>query len=386
MVDQELGLFHDTAPMLAISELQCPLPGPESLWMATSVDEWSSNTQKIYAGGNTVNPQMLGAPPISPSLCDLFQDFLQDNLGRRQNILTPVHMRLLLHPLQSLLCHIRQMLSCFSDAISSRCSPSRGATKESTQLRLEEVQALLQKWYELSMALQKANPGCHTTRCNLVLYHLISLNAVTNFPEIERLARREAFDGSYWDLAVRHKRCVSNREESIFHSGQVMRLVRSMPRDQRPSWWSAAIYRATLILWIDSVCRMDPAFQKQQVLQESPIPAVRSPVKNEDTGAATSAGDGSTGVATPSGEPVSIDQVTPEDVSIIAYLWSGDGVAVLTGADGSAVGLDKSASVISYGVMAIDEGISTRIGDGIKRKLVTLGNHWNVDGLGLVSR
>ena len=102
-------------------------------------------------------------------------------------MLTPVHMRLLLHPLQSLLCHIRQMLSCFSDTISSRCSPSRGATKESTQLRLEEVQALLQKWYELSMALQKSNPGCHTTRCNLVLYHLISLNAVTNFPEIERL-------------------------------------------------------------------------------------------------------------------------------------------------------------------------------------------------------
>ena len=74
-----------------------------------------------------------------------------------------------------------------------------------------------------------------------------------------------------------------------------------------------------------------------------------------------------------SGEPVSIDQVTPEDVSIIAYLWSGDGVAVLTRPDGSTVGLDKSAGVLSYGVMAIDEGSSTRIGDGIKRKLVTLG-------------
>lgn len=130
---------------------------------------------------------------------------------------------------------------------------------------------------------------------------------------------------------------------------------------------------------------MDPAFQKQQVLQASPIPAPRSPVKTEDAGIAASAGDGSPGMAPVSGEPVSIDQVTPEDVSIIAYLWSGDGVAVLTRPDGSTVGLDKSAGVLSYGVMAIDEGSSTRIGDGIKRKLVTLGNHWNVDGLGLVS-
>ncbi|MBE3048563.1 hypothetical protein IMZ48_39890 [Candidatus Bathyarchaeota archaeon] len=376
MVDQELALFHDTAPILAISDLQCPLPGPEALWMATSVGEWSSNAQKIYGCTNTVNPQMLDTPPISPSLCDLFQDFLHDNLGRRQAALTPMHMRLLLHPLQSLLCHLRQMLSCFSDGLSPQCSPSRSVTKSSTQLRLEEVQVLLQKWYELSMALHKASLGCYITRCNLVLYHLISLNAVADFPEIERLARREAFDGSYWDLAARHKRCVSSREESVFHSGQVMRLVRTMAPARRPSWWSAAIYRATLILWVDSVSRLDPSFQNG--IQSSPAPVSRpSPGQREDAG--------SPGVTPASTEPVAIDRVTPEDASIIAYLWSGDGVAVLTGADGSTVGLDKPSTVLSYGVMAIDEGMSTRIGDGLKRKLVTLGNHWNVDGLGPVS-
>ena len=352
--------------------------------MATSAGEWSSNAQKLYGCNNTVNPQMLSGPPISPSLCDLFQDFLHDSLGRRQATLTPMHLRLLLHPLQSLLCHLRQMLSCFSDVLSSRCPPSRAVTKASTQLRLEEVQGLLQKWYELSMALYKSNPACHITRCNLVLYHLISLNAVANFPEIERLARREAFDGSYWDLAVRHKRCVSSREESVFHSGQVMRLVRTMPPSRRPSWWSAAVYRATLILWVDSVSRLDPNFQKG--IQSSPAPAPRpTPGKNEDDGTASSTGGSSPPIPSTNGEPVAIDQVTPEDASIIAYLWSGDGVAVLTRPDGTTVGLDKPAAVISYGVMAIDEGMSTRIGDGIKRKLVTLGNHWNVDGLGPVS-
>ncbi|SPN97745.1 related to transcription factor Pig1p [Cephalotrichum gorgonifer] len=387
MVDQELGLFHDTAPILAISDLQCPLPGSDALWMATSVEEWSSNAQKIYGCSNTTNAQMMGASPISHSLCDLFQDFLHDNLGRRQSTLTPMQMRLLLHPLQSLLCHIRQMLSCFSDVLSARCSPSRSVTKASTQLRLEEAQGLLQKWYEMSMAIYKSQPGCYITRCNLVLYHLISLNAVTNFPEIERLARREGFDGSYWDLAVRQNRCVSNREESIFHSGQVMRLVRCMAPDRRPSWWSAAIYRATLILWIDSVSRLDPNFQKQQIPHSSPIPAQRSSTgKNKaDAGTDPDQAGASPRMAPMSGEAVAIDQVTPEDSSIIAYLWSGDGVAVLTRPDGTTFGLDKPSAVLSYGMMAIEEGVSTRIGDGLKRKLVTLGSHWNVDGLGPVS-
>jgi len=399
MVDQELSIFHDTAPMLAVSDLQCPLPGPEVLWMSRNAEEWMANVQSIYGCTANVNPQLLNSQSLTPSLCDLFQDFLHDNLSRRQSSLTPYQLRLLLHPLQSLLCHLRQMLSCFSDVLSTRRATSRTVTKASTMLRLEEVQALLQKWYELSMLLYKANPNCSATRSNLVLYHLISLNAVTNFPEIERLARREGFDGSYWELSLRHKRCVYNREEAVFHCGQVMRLLRSMAPDRRPCWWPAAIYRATLILWTDSIARLDPNFQKQQPTQSptqaaqsqpSPVPTAQpSPVAtNGDKAAENLPTPTPTTASTPvapnmnaGGNAVAVDQVTPEDPAVIAYLWSGEGVAVLTRRDGTQVGLDKPAAVLSYGIIAIDEGMSTRIGDGLKRKLMTLGTNWNVDGL-----
>jgi hypothetical protein len=408
-VDQELSLFHDTAPMLSITDLLCPLPSPEVLWMSVSAEQWFANVQNLYGCTTNVNPQILTSPSLTPSLCDLFQDFLHDNLSRRQSSLSPHQLRLLLHPLQSMLCHLRQMLSCFSDVLSTRRATSRTVTKSSTMLRLEEVQALLQKWYELTMAIYKNNPGCSTTRCNLVLYHLISLNAVTNFPEIERLARREAFDGSYWELSLRHKRCIYNREEVVFHCGQVMRLIRSMAPDRRPCWWPAAIYRATLILWTDSIARLDPNFQKQQqqsqthaVHQQSSSPAQsrgsQSPPavppeqpRPEDLASTNSVP--TSAISNPSnnnirgsisGTFVAIDQVTPEDPMVIAYLWSGDGesVAVLTRRDGSTVGLDKPAEVLTYGINAIDEGVSTRIGDGIKRKLMALGRNWNVEGLG----
>lgn len=206
------------------------------------------------------------------------------------------------------------------------------------------------------MIYDKANPNCAVTRCNLVLYHLISLNAVTNFSEIERLARREGFDGSFWEISLRHKRCIYQREESIFHCGQIFRLLRLMPADQRPSWWSAALYRATVVLWTDSIIRMDPNFTVNQKDHASP-------------GSST---------------PVAVDQVVPEDPAVIAYLWNSDGVAVLTRPSGSTVSLETPSDVLSLGISTMD-GISTRFGDGIKRKLMTLTSNWGADAMGASS-
>ncbi|KAI1662773.1 hypothetical protein F4813DRAFT_10129 [Daldinia decipiens] len=349
MVDQELSLFHDTAPMLSTSELCAPLPGPELLWMSANADQWVAAVQSIYGCTANVNPQLLTTPPsLTPSLYDLFQDLLNDNLSRRQGSLTPHQLRLLLHPLQSCLYHITQMLSCLSDVMGTRRVGNRTGIKSSFESRRDETQVLLQKWYELTITYYKANPTCATSKTNLVLYHLISLNAITNFPEIERLARREGFDGSYWELSLRHKRCISQREEAIFHCGQVFRLLRSMPRDRRPSWWSAGVYRATLILWTDSVSRLDPNFQKRDE----------------------------------SGPPVPIDQVTPEDPAVITYLWNGDGVPVLTHQrDGTRASLEKPGDVLEYAVKTLEDGVSSRFTDGVRRKLVTLSGNWQTDGL-----
>ncbi|OTA90480.1 hypothetical protein M434DRAFT_77831 [Hypoxylon sp. CO27-5] len=348
MVDQELSLFHDTAPMLSTSELCAPLPGPELLWMSANADQWVAAVNSIYGCTANVNPQLLTTPSLTPSLYDLFQDLLNDNLSRRQGSLTPHQLRLLLHPLQSCLYHITQMLSCFPDVMSARRLGNGTAIKNSFESRLNEIQGLLQKWYELTISYYKLNPTCSTTKTNLVLYHLISLNAVTNFPEIERLARREEFDGSYWELSLRHKRCIYQREEAIFHCGQVYRLLRSMPRDRRPNWWGAGVYRATLILWTDSVSRLDPNFQKRDE----------------------------------SGSPVAIDQVTPEDPAVIAYLWNGEGVPVLTHhRDGTSASLDKPVDVLAYAVKTLEDGVSSRLSDGIRRKLLALGSNWQADAL-----
>lgn len=409
MVDQELSLFHDTAPVLSISDLQCPLPSSEALWLAPTADRWASIAQSTYSTSTTSN-NSASTSPLTPSLCELFQDFLHDNLARRKTSLSPQQLRLLLHPLQGLLCHLRQMLSCLPEVPPVRRTTNRTVTKASTMQRLEEVQAQLQHWYELSMAYYKANPGCAVTRCNLVLYHLISLNAVTNFPEIERLARRDGLSATT-DPSVRHKRCIFLREEAVFHCGQVLRVLRQMPADRRPSWWSAALYRAVLILWADSVCHVDSKVGQQPAndiviisaaatattavggtsptIVASPIkgsPAALSPGLSPRSHSSHTSMNGAGNVATTSTANatslVAIDSVTPEDQAVIAYLWGGDGVtAVLTHSDGSHFTLDTPSEILAYGVKRIDEAVSTRISDGIRRKLLSLANNWSGEAL-----
>ena len=122
---------------------------------------------------------------------------------------------------------------------------------------MEEVQCLLQRWFHLASKYTKTHPECPVMQAHLVLYHLIGLNAVIDFPQIERLARRETFDGTYQSLVWTHKRCISDVGEAVFHCGQVIRLVRNMSRSSRPAWWAAAIYRAALTLWCDSLINKD---------------------------------------------------------------------------------------------------------------------------------
>ncbi|CAK7264660.1 hypothetical protein SEPCBS57363_001190 [Sporothrix epigloea] len=405
MVDQELSLFHDTAPGLSISDLRCPLPSSEALWLASTAEQWAALAERTYTLGSSDNKNSASnnLPAPAPSLCELFQDFLHDNLARRRSTLSPQQLRLLLHPLQSLLCHLQQMLSCLPEDSSMPHTSNRTVTKASTLQRLEEVQAQLHQWYELSMAYYKTSPSCAVTQCNLVLYHLISLNASTNFPEIERLARREGVAGLAGTMRYSpsinvtslHNRCISRREEATFHCGQVLRLLNQMPFDHRPSWWSTALYRAVLIIWADSVCIASSSVDQQQpqshqdpqlivgtgsTISESPTrtaPVAHSPGCTSDSGCTRcnsgEAGEESGNTAT----LVAIDRVAPEDPSAVAYLWGdGSAKAVLTHSDGSHLMLDTPSEILTYGVKRIDEAVSTRISDGIRRKLISLAGNW----------
>ncbi|KAK5148775.1 hypothetical protein LTR04_000525 [Oleoguttula sp. CCFEE 6159] len=338
MVDQDLSLFHDTNPLFSVTEFGAPMPDADRLWQAKTAGEWSGIFEQVHEFSGGYSSVGSGARPLS--LRDLFRHFLDDEIVSNGIEMTPLQLRLLLHPLQSLVCQFTQLLSCFSDTISSR-QRTRAVTAASTRVRLEEVQAMLQRWYDLADRHCKANPMCAMMQANLVMFHLISLNAVTNFPEIERLARREGFDGTYQQLVWIHKRCISDVEEAIFHCGQIFRLIRSMPRGIRPPWWSGAIYRVALILWTDSLTHNESITPSNGLF---PVP----------------------------GPSFAVDALHAEHPLIVRYLSKREGIPCLTKRDGSQITMDHAFRVLSHCIDVIDEGVATRFSDGIRNKLERL--------------
>ena len=135
IVDQELSLFSDTTPLLNVVNLQAPMPSSESLYSARSAKEWSSRRNEI-AGNTFLN----GA-----SLRDLFTRFVEGELSSTDVDLSPLQLRLLLHPLQTLVCQLRQFLSCLPET--GRQPMGTSISKVAIKARLEEISTLLRQWY-----------------------------------------------------------------------------------------------------------------------------------------------------------------------------------------------------------------------------------------------
>lgn len=349
LLDQEISLFHEMPTILSISELQALLPHPNpSLFSASSAHAWST----LLSSSSPSH--------IPTSLHGLFQDFLHDNFFHYSASLTPLTLRLLLHPIQSLLYQVRQLLTCFSDVLSTRNSPTPTLTKASTLTHLEEVHSLLQKWHKLHLSLPPSVSGSaddSAKATNLILYHLISLNAHTSFPSLERLARRApatlATANPYWDLSLQHKKCIFDSNSALFHAGQILRLVtHSDSRDRRLPWAALAVYRASLVLWFDVLAMSDPNF---------PPPMAQGPI-------------------------VVINESVADDAALMGWLWKGVGVPVLRGRNGRMCRLQAPEVVLEVcigfvgGVDERGNGTGGRLADGIVRKLRMLKGNWHSTG------
>jgi hypothetical protein len=344
MVDQDLTLFHDTAPLFSVKEFGTPMPDADRLWNAKNATEWSTVFNEVHQFTGGYNAVGSGARPLA--LRDLFRAFMAGEVLPQAIELTPLHLRLLLHPLQGMVHQYNELIVMMADCPTPKHSPSDSAkppTALSYRARLEEVQTLLQRWYDLADRYMKQQPMCPMMHASLIVFHLISLNAVTNFQEIEKLARREGFDGTYERLLWVHKRCITDVEEAVFHCGQILRLVRQMPKGVRPPWWAAAVYRVALILWTDSLTH-----------NESVAPAAHH------------------GLFPVPGPSFAVDGLLADHPLVVRYLTKREGAPTLSKRDGSQMAIDNGFAVLMHCVEVIDEGVPTNFSDGIRSKLQRL--------------
>ncbi|KAK4935611.1 hypothetical protein LTR10_023372 [Elasticomyces elasticus] len=244
MIDQEVNLFYDGNLSVAIYELERPIPEADDLWLANDPIEW----WKLRQGQETSEfgePQR--ASPRQQSLRELFRSLLEDRTVHWQGTVGVLHMRLLLYPIHILICHLCETFLCEPNRVLTRSSSHNFRT--SSILRLEEIRSLLRTWNDFMRTLVPTGTrGQALKNLTMIIYHLLNLNMVVSFVQVERYAQVRDGHG-FHETSGNIQSWIRSPQEAMFHCGQTLRIIRETASELRPLWWPAAVYRVAIILW-----------------------------------------------------------------------------------------------------------------------------------------
>lgn len=255
----------------------------------------------------------------------LFERFINGSLSDSDSTLSLLELRIILHPLQALIYHLNKTFTPFFQS-------DRQRQLQRFYAQLEDVQLLLRQWYDLAQRSfgNEIPPTC------LIIYHLISLNAFTYFPDIEKLARGEYSIGEFRASLWAGKRYSEDAAQIWSHSAQVIRVYEALPSCSRPHWWHASIYRVALCMWA--------------------------------TGVASEKGKRRFGL-----EHIAVDTLRLGDPSSARFKRHQNGVTVLSNSDGSAMCLDDPLDIVRHCIGLIEVDTSgSRLAGGIKARLELL--------------
>lgn len=358
-VDLEMSLFHDIPPKLDATSIHFPLPVMTVASQGTrmAMDGWKSDTTPP----SSVEPtQGQGYT----SLTKLFEALTTGQLSRLQDV-PATHLRLLLHPLQSMSMRLHQCLDTFSNLQGPGARPSATISLASKAF-VDEHMILLARWRYLATIVAARRENKPTILASsLALHHIMVLNSLASFPEIERLTRLWTGSGTITPTHSYQSWMRTASPEGLallmFNCGQLLHVLRSMPPTVRPIWWPAALYRVTLLL-----C--------QAVISLNSMSAV-----------AMFGFSGSAQVIPPdSSNLVFLDQnISPNaedrDAGLREFLSRLHGRPVLTGVDGNAVMLLSEIIVLDHCVAMLEQHLlfdESAFARGIYEKLCELQSRW----------
>ncbi|KAH0371406.1 hypothetical protein KCU65_g1864, partial [Aureobasidium melanogenum] len=248
ILDQEMCLFQDSTSTLftSVTTFNTSVPSSDQLWHATSAEQWAHDVG--YDGSGTV--------PFPPSLDEHIRALLEGKTTIDLSKLTSTTLRLLLCHLQKVVSRVRALIADMTDNETTSRAAHRQTAMVLVSVHMDEARDMLQRWYDLANG-GRTDINTPAMGANMILYHLLSLNTLVNFPEIERVARDGKADPAQnparWVRSYHFDDC----PRIFFHCGQILRTIRYMEKHTRPPWWAGAVYRVALIAWTNSMMVSD---------------------------------------------------------------------------------------------------------------------------------
>ena len=347
MLDQEISLFYDENPVLPMAELEIALPQSDDLWLQKDASAFHKAYDKAYTSVPEV-PQSWQAP--QHSLRDLFQMLSEDQVSQCDENLHILHMRLLLYPIQTLVCQLSQLISCLPSARRTNRF-SRDPCETSSALQLEEIKTLLKRWLDISARLDpKTTRHSAMKNVSMIIYHLINLNLCLSIPEIERIAREDLSHPtsrqSVTEISASFDKCIYTSQEALLHCGQVLRLLRDTHVQMRPAWSPLVMYRVTIALWAISIS----------------LAATRTRFAMKSSSSSQNPG-----------VPTAIDDLPPSESAWRHFLKQDRGSPCLTTMAGQSVLLDDTIGIMDICEQILDaEQPRSRLTEGVAQKVRSL--------------
>ncbi|EEA22951.1 conserved hypothetical protein [Talaromyces marneffei ATCC 18224] len=372
MADQEWSLFYDKPNVVSVEMLVDPMPEDDTVWKTSSAAEWAT-----LGSGLPMSNERL-------SLRDFYHRFINGELRvSRETGSSQLSLRLLLVPLQSMVCHLREWIHTFANGQVRWRQQAQSLSNSAIQVQLHQVRGFLLEWFTLafhSSTLSSTNSPFSLV--TLVIYHLISLNVMTDFREIdEALVNGVMPDRATWNPSVSGTQsseawviAQDSEEEVLVHCGQVLRLYRLMPLAHQPLWWPAAIHRVFRIVCFVAMARHPSDWLQSR--NNSP-----QNISSTQGGRGSLAGSGSTSTnpgidilststnsarteeisVPPSGERrqssidlIALDVLDPDHPTLVHYLKYKEGEPVLALKDAYPVSLKTPKELIRYFLEVLD--------------------------------
>ncbi|OAL35150.1 hypothetical protein AYO20_05627 [Fonsecaea nubica] len=262
IVEQEIGLFHCLSPTIHFSDMRSPIPSADELFFAETEEEWSALVRSYRQLEGPGNMSRLHPP----SLAAFYGMFLRHNFLERHCHVTPLQLRLLLCAIQTQVTQFVQS-NRFVSTEQSYADDPHVETSSFASLRQEELQTMLVKWYILRQKVLGTDGETEMTLACKLIYHLVWLELLICFSDIQLLAGREGPAGAK-PLIPQFQRWFRSpfSFKALAHVGQVLEILQC-PRHTvlRPLWWPVALFRVSLIMWAYSVgLKLQPSRAQQE--------------------------------------------------------------------------------------------------------------------------
>ncbi|OQV03645.1 Fungal specific transcription factor domain-containing protein [Cladophialophora immunda] len=260
IVEQEIGLFHCLSPTIHFSDMRSPIPCADELFFAETEEEWRALVERYGQLQGPGNHSRLHPPSLAAFYCMFLRhDFLE------------LHCHVTALQLRLLLCAIQTQVTQFVQSnrfVSTEPYADEPHLESSSfaSLRQEELQTMLIKWYILSQRVLGGDGETEMTLACKLIYHLVWLELLICFSDIQLLAGREGPAGAK-PLIPQFQRWVRSPAslKALAHVGQVLKVLQCPEYIVlRPLWWPIALFRVSLIMWAYGIgCKLQPGRTQQ---------------------------------------------------------------------------------------------------------------------------